>query len=69
MISRSQYNEFKRSELYAKLINILKIGEQAAIEYWVANASEDSRMAVKTYREVLQVLDEGDILVDVEDNQ
>lgn len=62
-VTRDDFADFKKNPAFQKLISLLELGYNSAIEHYLETGN-DVHQAARTYREIIAVLQDGDVLVD-----
>lgn len=64
-VTRDSFAEFKRNPVYFKLLELLQLGYDSAIDHYLETGN-DVQLAAKTYREIKSILEDPDVWVEEE---
>lgn len=64
-VTRDDYADFRKNPAFQKLISLLELGYNSAIDHYLETGN-DVQMAARTYKEIISVLQDGEVLIDEE---
>ena len=64
-VTRDDFSDFRANPAFKKLISLLELGYNAAIDHYLETGN-DVQLAAKTYREIIAILQDGEVLIDEE---
>lgn len=69
MISKSKFLDWKSSEVTKKLIEVITDARNDAINALVQSENPEFRGAIKNFNELLTILQTGDVIIELEEEE